>query len=96
MRGLHQLYEKEKNADYSCARLQVLLRELEDPCELVIDGPSDFGLSKLLKVQCTTIVKGDQKNKYISMASILAKVTRDREMVALHDLYPDYGFAKHK
>lgn len=42
------------------------------------------------------IVKGDAKEPAIGAASILAKVARDREMVALNDLHPGYGFAKHK
>jgi ribonuclease HII len=42
------------------------------------------------------IIKGDQKIPAISAASILAKVIRDREMVALDTLYPGYGFARHK
>lgn len=42
------------------------------------------------------IVKGDAKEACISAASILAKVTRDREMLALDQQHPDYGFAKHK
>lgn len=42
------------------------------------------------------IIKGDSLVAEISAASILAKVTRDREMQQLHLNYPDYGFAKHK
>lgn len=42
------------------------------------------------------IVKGDLKEPAISAASILAKVYRDREMKALDETYPQYGFAKHK
>ena len=42
------------------------------------------------------IVKGDSKVQAISAASILAKVARDRELVELDALYPEYGFAKHK
>lgn len=42
------------------------------------------------------IIKGDQKIPAISAASILAKVIRDREMVALDAVYPGYGFAQHK
>jgi ribonuclease HII len=42
------------------------------------------------------IVQGDDKVKAISAASIIAKVTRDREMVALDALYPGYGLASHK
>jgi ribonuclease HII len=42
------------------------------------------------------IVKGDLTVPAIGAASILAKVTRDREMLALEEVYPGYGFAKHK
>ncbi|WP_075186715.1 ribonuclease HII [Teredinibacter haidensis] len=42
------------------------------------------------------IVKGDSKVAEISAASILAKVTRDREMQVLDKQYPGYGLAKHK
>ena len=42
------------------------------------------------------IIGGDSLIAEISAASILAKVTRDREMVELDQLYPEYGFAKHK
>jgi ribonuclease HII len=43
-----------------------------------------------------TLIKGDSLNKAIAAASILAKVTRDREMIGLDSVYPGYGFAKHK
>lgn len=42
------------------------------------------------------IVKGDAKSVSIAAASILAKVTRDRFMVEMDTLYPEYGFASHK
>lgn len=42
------------------------------------------------------VVKGDSRIAAISAASILAKVTRDREMVVLDAAYPGYGFAGHK
>jgi len=42
------------------------------------------------------IVKGDQLIPAISAASIIAKVTRDDEMVAMDKQYPGYGFARHK
>lgn len=42
------------------------------------------------------VVKGDSRVEAISAASIIAKVTRDREMVVLHEEFPEYGFASHK
>jgi ribonuclease HII len=42
------------------------------------------------------IVKGDGKSLVIAMASIAAKVTRDREMHRLAETYPQYDFAQHK
>lgn len=43
-----------------------------------------------------TIIKGDQKEKSIGLASILAKVTRDRIMVRMANSYPQYKFEIHK
>ncbi len=42
------------------------------------------------------IVKGDSRCLSIACASIIAKVTRDRLMVELDELYPEYGFTRHK
>ncbi len=42
------------------------------------------------------VIKGDSRVAAISAASILAKVTRDQEMVAFDTTYPGYGFAGHK
>jgi ribonuclease HII len=42
------------------------------------------------------IVKGDSRVAAISAASIIAKVTRDREMLSLDVIYPGYGLAQHK
>ena len=46
--------------------------------------------------EARAIVKGDLIEPAISAASIVAKVTRDSEMVILDDQYPGYGFASHK
>jgi len=43
-----------------------------------------------------TIIKGDEKEPVIALASIAAKVTRDKRMVNLEKKYPGYGFSKHK
>ncbi|WP_318464493.1 ribonuclease HII [Photobacterium leiognathi] len=49
-----------------------------------------------LPMAAQAVVKGDLRVAEISAASIIAKVTRDREMEALDAEYPQYGFAKHK
>ncbi|MFT6348688.1 MAG: ribonuclease HII [Psychromonas sp.] len=49
-----------------------------------------------LSMPCESVVKGDARVAEISAASIIAKVTRDREMRELDKQYPQYGFAKHK
>lgn len=43
-----------------------------------------------------TVVKGDARSASIAAASILAKVSRDRYMLALDEQYPQYAFSKHK
>lgn len=48
------------------------------------------------RYQSKAIVRGDAKIPAIAAASVLAKVTRDREMEELDNLYPGYGLAKHK
>jgi ribonuclease HII len=49
-----------------------------------------------LEVPGLAIWKGDRVAACIAAASVIAKVTRDRLMVALHDEWPDYDFATHK
>lgn len=49
-----------------------------------------------LAVPCAPVIKGDAQVPAIAAASILAKVARDREMLALDALYPGYGLAQHK
>ena len=43
-----------------------------------------------------TVIGGDALEPAISAASIIAKVTRDRHMCALHERFPEYGFDRHK
>lgn len=49
-----------------------------------------------LDIKAQAIIKGDTKVPAISAASILAKVSRDREMIEIDKIYPEYGFARHK
>lgn len=63
------------------------------PQHALIDGNR---LPKDLICPANAIVKGDALVASISAASILAKVQRDREMLALDKEYPQYGYAKHK
>ena len=62
------------------------------PQMVLVDGK----FSPELSVPSFAVIKGDLYAPAIGAASILAKVARDQEMVALHDKYPMYGFAQHK
>ena len=66
--------------------------ELIVPELLLIDGDKARGFS--LPTQC--VIGGDAKSLSIAAASVLAKVSRDRSMLALAEAYPQYGFEKHK
>ena len=54
------------------------------------------GLPEEVEGKVDWVVKGDGKVRCIAAASILAKVTRDRIMLAYHEDYPQYNFAQHK
>ena len=58
----------------------------------LIDAVSGLGLSG----KEVSIIKGDASSYSIAAASIVAKVTRDREMIRLDRIYPQYGFARNK
>jgi ribonuclease HII len=49
-----------------------------------------------LPCQCDTIIDGDARSVSIAAASIIAKVTRDRQMAALHEAHPGYGWITNK
>lgn len=59
--------------------------------EYLFDGNSTFGVENI-----RTMVKADSKIAEVSAASILAKVTHDRDIVKMAKVYPEYGFKKHK
>ena len=62
------------------------------PTEALIDG----NRCPTLPCLSQAIIKGDEYVPVISAASIVAKVTRDREMLLWDKRYPGYGFAQHK
>jgi ribonuclease HII len=62
-------------------------------CQVLLDGslkaPKEYKNQK-------TIIKGDQKEKIISLASVVAKVDRDKKMNSFHKKYPQYLWSKNK
>ncbi|NIH15641.1 ribonuclease HII [Serratia symbiotica] len=62
------------------------------PDMVLIDG----NRCPTLPMRSQAVVKGDSRVAEISAASILAKVTRDLEMIELDRVFPGYGFAQHK
>ena len=62
------------------------------PDHVLIDAVKLPGLA----IPQTPLIKGDARSVSIAAASILAKVTRDREMVAMDEVYPGYAFASNK
>ncbi len=63
------------------------------PDFLFLDG---LHVVKDIRVPQTAVVDGDEKILSIAAASIVAKVARDKILVELNELYPEYGFVKHK
>lgn len=59
---------------------------------LLVDGRDAFWFDH----PHSSIIRGDASEKCIGAASIIAKVTRDRRMILLHEEFPQYGFAIHK
>jgi ribonuclease HII len=81
------------------ATMLAMRRAIEDltsrlgvwPDKALIDG----NRCPELPITAEAIIKGDAKEPAISAASIIAKVTRDRQMMSLHERHPEYGFAQH-
>lgn len=74
------------------AMAQAVNRLYPAPDFLLVDGFAIPGCPIAHK----RIIKGDCLSLSIAAASIVAKVVRDRIMVAMDTLYPEYGFARHK
>ena len=74
--------------------LTTALKELEvKPNLILVDALTNIDT---LGIPYQSIIKGDAKCYSIAAASIIAKVTRDRIMRQWDEVYPEYGFAKHK
>lgn len=74
------------------AMVQALRRLPTPPGHVLVDGLRVPGLP----FPQTALVKGDARSYSIAAASVLAKVTRDRQMDEYDRQYPQYGFARHK
>lgn len=70
-----------------------LKRLKQQPDFLFLDGKMSL---PNLKIKQQSVIKGDQKIFLLSIASIIAKVNRDKLMERLDKKYPEYGFGQHK
>jgi ribonuclease HII len=71
---------------------EALSRLTPPPQHALVDGTR----VKSLRFQHTAIVKGDARSYSIAAASVVAKVTRDRQAAVWHRQWPEYGFDEHK
>lgn len=80
--------------------LQATLLGMKRAVDALVPAPGlalvDGNRAPKLGCAVRTIVQGDALEPAISAASILAKVSRDRTMLALHAQFPGYGFDRHK
>ena len=80
--------------------LQATMNGMQRAVENLVPAPQramiDGNRAPPLSCEARTVIGGDGLIASISAASVLAKVYRDRLMMSMHDLYPGYGFDRHK
>ncbi len=82
-----------QEANYTALRQAVATLNAEpEPGLILFDGFAVPGVP----IRSQAVIKGDRLAACISAASVIAKVTRDRIMIELHETHPVYGFAAHK
>ena len=75
------------------AAVLAVIQTLPEADCVIVDGNQ---IIPGLPIPCVAFPKADSRAQCVAAASILAKVTRDHEMIALDALYPQYQFSKHK
>jgi len=93
---LQNLFLEKNNIVEAMLQIYKIFKWFGLELELSIDGNRTFGVDQTLWCKVITIIHGDAIIPEISMASIIAKVLRDHEMIKLDKEYPKYNLAKHK
>ena len=89
----HRVIDRLNVLQATLLAMQEAVRKLTPPPDyLLVDG---LNLPEV-GIVGEAIPKGDSRSYSIAAASIIAKVTRDRLMVELDPIYPNYGFSRHK
>jgi ribonuclease HII len=85
-------FARQTEPDLFSSEEEVRAYQPQVSCRILIDG---LALRRFIYPH-TAVVRGDARSLCIAMASIIAKVTRDRMMEELETKHPGYGFAQHK
>ena len=88
-----KVIDKENILQATKLAMEAVVRKIVLPASiLILDG--NFSISS--DIPQKSIIGADNKVFSVALASIVAKVTRDRLMISYHSRYPRYGFAQHK